>query len=88
MNGIQNIHAEKVLYDIFLARMVEKGKKEIFLGSGNLEYKKKYGSIEESVYHCAVLRIAFIQLFYVTKRKLMSLIQGMYCIIVGGDNRR
>lgn len=72
----------KALYDIFLARMIEKGKKEIFLGGGNLEYKKKYGSVEETVYHCVVFRNAVIKFSYISKRKLMSLIQKMYCTIV------
>lgn len=69
----------KALYDIFLARMIEKGKKEIFLGSGNLEYKKKYGSVEETVYHCIVFRNEFLQCVFIIKHKFISIIQSIYC---------
>lgn len=45
-----------VLYHHFLGELVKKGKKEIFLGGGELEYKKRYGAEEEIIYRCVIFR--------------------------------
>lgn len=47
----------QILYDIYLKRLIEKGKRQIFLLGGKYEYKKRYGSIEETVYNGLVERI-------------------------------
>ncbi len=39
----------QVLYDWYLKRLIEKGKTGLFLSGGNLEYKRRYGGIEEQV---------------------------------------
>ena len=46
----------QVLYDEYLKNLIRKGKKEIFLLGGNYAYKKRYGSEEEQVYRCSVIR--------------------------------
>ena len=39
-----------ILYDIYLKKLAEAGINELFLGGGGLEYKRRYGSIEETTY--------------------------------------
>ena len=51
----------QILYDLFLERIIEKGKKDIYLAGGKLSYKKRYGSIEETVYNGVVYRNILIQ---------------------------
>lgn len=46
----------KILYDEFLNIMIRKNKTQLFLLGGNYSYKKRYGSEEETVYNCSVLR--------------------------------
>lgn len=46
----------QVLYDWYLKRLVEKGKEQLFLSGGDLEYKKRYGSTEEFVMNIKVYR--------------------------------
>lgn len=51
----------KILYSIYLERLIEKGKEGIFLAGGTSEYKKRYGSIEEKVFHCEIYRNRMIE---------------------------
>ena len=48
----------KILYDEFLKIMISKNKPELFLLGGNFNYKKRYGSEEENVYNCSILKNA------------------------------
>lgn len=50
----------QVLYDHYLVRLIEKGNREIYLYGGNLSYKKRYGSTEETVYRGRIYRSAFV----------------------------
>ncbi len=43
-----------IAYDLLLKRLAGKGKKAVFLGDGNLEYKKRYGSIEREVIYARI----------------------------------
>lgn len=51
----------QVLYDMYLSRLIEKGRKSIYLAGGDLDYKKRYGSIEEQTYDCRVYRNKFVE---------------------------
>lgn len=46
----------QVLYDWYLKQLVEKKKEQLFLSGGDLEYKKRYGSIEEFVMNIKIYR--------------------------------
>ena len=69
--------AGQVLYDYYLKRLVEKGKRAIFLAGGNLSYKKRYGSIEEIVYHGVIYRHKYSQYFDMTVDSLKNGIKKM-----------
>lgn len=69
--------AGQVLYDYYLKRLVEKEKKEIFLAGGNLSYKKRYGSIEETVYHGVIYRHKYSQYFDMAMDCLKNRIKKM-----------
>lgn len=49
-----------ILYDVFLERLVLKGKNAIYLGYGHHQYKALYGAIEETVYSGTVYRSRWI----------------------------
>jgi len=51
-------------YEYCLSKLIEKHKKEIFLGSGDHEYKKRFYSIEETTYSGSVYRNRLIKLKY------------------------
>lgn len=51
----------QVLYDMYLSRLIEKGRKSLYLAGGDLDYKKRYGSIEEQTYDCRVYRNKFVE---------------------------
>ena len=44
------------MYDWYLKQLVEKKKEQLFLSGGDLEYKKRYGSIEEFVMNIKIYR--------------------------------
>ena len=46
----------QILYDEYLRCLIRKGTKEIYLLGGDYSYKKRYGSIEETVFNCGVSR--------------------------------
>lgn len=46
----------QVLYNYYLERLVEKGRKVLFLSGGELAYKRRYGSIEEVTYEGIVFK--------------------------------
>ncbi len=51
-------------YEYCLSKLIEKHKKEIFLGGGDHEYKKRFHSIEETAYSGSVYRNRWIKLKY------------------------
>lgn len=51
-------------YEYCLSKLIEKHKKEIFLGSGDHEYKKRFHSIEETTYAGSVYRNRLIKFKY------------------------
>lgn len=46
----------QILYDIYLSKLIKKGFRDLYLAGGNLDYKKRYGSIEENIFNCIVFR--------------------------------
>jgi len=60
----------QILYDIYLGRLIEKGKTKIFLAGGNLDYKRRYGSVEEQTYNCIIFKSKFEESVYAFKEKL------------------
>ena len=46
----------QILYDEYLAKLIQKQKKGVYLFGGDYAYKKRYGSIEEVVYDGVVYR--------------------------------
>lgn len=46
----------KILYDEYIRELIRKKKKSLYLGGGDLDYKKRYGSIEEKVYDGVIER--------------------------------
>lgn len=60
----------QVLYDIYLTILIQKGYKELFLAGGNLDYKKRYGSVEEPIYNCIVFRNRFDHALYAIRECL------------------
>lgn len=43
-----------IAYDLLLKRLTDKGKKAVFLGDGNLDYKRRYGSLEREVIYAKI----------------------------------
>lgn len=58
-----------IIYDYFLEQLVRKGKKSVFLGGGEYEYKKKYGSKEVHAYVCTIYRSGIKNICIQGKRK-------------------
>ena len=67
----------QVLYDHYLVRLIEKGKREIYLYGGNLAYKKRYGSIEDMVYNGRVFRNGCVFLSLKFKRGLKRIVNKL-----------
>lgn len=53
----------QILYDIYLMRLIEKGKTEIFLGGGDYDYKRRYASVEEETYNGTIFRSSFTKTY-------------------------
>lgn len=51
----------QVLYDEYLKHLISAGVKEIYLLGGDYDYKRRYGSIEETVYNCSLHRYEYIR---------------------------
>ena len=58
----------KILYDEYLKMLIAKGVKEIYLLGGNYSYKKRYSSIEETVYNATIYKNALIRCRYKLKK--------------------
>lgn len=56
-----NLSCGQVLYDMYLSRLIEKGRKSLYLAGGDLDYKKRYGSIEERTSDCKVYRNKIVE---------------------------
>lgn len=65
----------QIIYDLYLKRLIEKGRKFLFLAGGNLDYKKRYGSIEEVTYNATVYRHRSEELFHRMKQATKKLIR-------------
>jgi hypothetical protein len=70
----------KILYDEFLSRLIDRKKESLFLAGGDLNYKKRYGSVEMTVYDGVISR-------RVVKRLLHRMIM-VYRNIKGKIKRR
>lgn len=66
------------IYVFFLQRMIEKGKKNIYLGGGNYDYKKRFGSIEEIIYEGYLYRNAFGKMQSVVKNRLKQYVNVVW----------
>lgn len=58
-----------IIYDFFLESLVTKKKRAVFLGGGEYEYKKKYGSREIHAYVCKVYRLQLKNFYQQGKKK-------------------
>ena len=54
----------KMIYHHYLGELVKKGKKELFLSGGQLDYKRHYGSREETIYTGRVFRSVYACIMY------------------------
>ena len=63
----------QVLYYHYLERLIEKGRKTLFLGGGPKEYKRRYGSIEDVTYKGLVFKNKFWWFIYRVQQKIMRL---------------
>lgn len=52
------------IYEYMMIRLIEKKTKCIFLGGGDYDYKRKYGSIEETLYDGVIFRNVFAKAKY------------------------
>lgn len=64
-------------YEYCLRKLIEKNKKEIFLGSGDHEYKRRFDSIEEVTYAGSVYRNQFIKFKYDYEVRLKDAVKIM-----------
>lgn len=53
-----------IAYDLLLESFIQKGKTAVFLGGGDYDYKKKYGSVETAVTEGKIYRSWLIELKY------------------------
>ena len=71
-----------ILYECFIEKLVEKGKKELFLAGGAIAYKRHYGSVERIVYDGIVYRCfakeLSIQLYRLTKRIIRRVVKTIF----------
>lgn len=52
----------QVLYDEYLKLLLSERVKEIYLLGGDYDYKRRYGSLEETVYNCSLHRYEFLRI--------------------------
>ncbi len=69
---LSNYSPGKILYDEYLKSLIEKGIKEIYLLGGNYSYKKRYSSIEETVYNCIIYKNSFVEKKYKIKEFIIK----------------
>lgn len=62
--GLSKYSPGMMAYEMVLERLISKGKTEFYLGGGDYDYKKKYGSIETSVTEGKIYRSRFVELKY------------------------
>lgn len=60
----------QILYDEYLKILIENKADEIFLLGGDYSYKKRYGSIEDSIFNCVVYRNKAINLVKWAERRV------------------
>ena len=67
----------QVLYDKYLQNLIDKKYKTIYLAGGNLDYKKRYGSVEKTVYDGVIFRNTFYRIKELTPKKIKQFIKRM-----------
>lgn len=67
----------QILYHEYLIALVRKGFREIFLECGDHDYKKRYGSIEETVYDNVIMRNGALLFFEKTLRYVKRAVKKM-----------
>ena len=60
----------QILYDEYLKILIENKVDEIFLLGGEYSYKKRYGSVEDSIFNCVVYRNKVLNLVKWTERRV------------------
>lgn len=64
----------QVIYDMYLTRLVEKGCKKLFLAGGDLDYKRRYGSIEEETYNSTIFRNKTDAVLWKIKKQIKTIL--------------
>lgn len=73
----------QVIYDMYLRRLCEKGRRALYLGGGQLDYKRRYGSVEDAVYFGEAYRNGWVRRKYALKRALRDRLRRAYHKIRG-----
>ena len=60
----------KIIYHHYIETMINKGRHELFLGAGGPDYKRHYGSIEQTVYNTIIHRQFYKHAAYCVRLKL------------------
>lgn len=68
----------KVLYDSYLEILINKGFSELYLAGGNLDYKKRYGSIEDTVYSGIIYRNSKVKKHEMKQKQKQDKISEIY----------
>ena len=71
-----------VLYDLYLGELISKGFKEIYLAGGNLEYIKRYGSIEDTAYNSVIYRNKFAEFVHASREYLRNTVKKKILIFL------
>jgi len=70
-----------ILYDMFLKKLIEHRKEELYLAGGDLEYKKHYGSIELQVSDGCIYRNRYYYYLYTIQRDIFSFLRTIYAVL-------
>ena len=73
----KNYFPGMIIYDYYIHRLVEKHKSELFLGGGPLDFKRKYGSIEENIYEGIIYKNKFKMYFKEQAHKVSKFIKHL-----------
>lgn len=64
----------QIAYDMYLKRLIEKGKQEVYLLGGDYAYKKRYGSKKRMVVEYSIIRKSIKSYFCIYgKRRLVKI---------------
>lgn len=74
---LKELSLGKFMFAYCLNRMVEKKHEAMFLGGGDFEYKKHYGSVEQEVFDCTLtISKEKAMLFKIIKRGMKKILPG------------